>query len=149
MRVVLQRELDEVALADADEVPRHLAAERPEGVVDAVGEAHRLLDGLELDDHLRRMLAGDRCGHVGCGGEDRALLADQLIQQAGFAADSLDVSCAVSLEDGAISSSILTLKASVPGLDKAKFDELVDHAEHNCPISKLFNTTIKVDATLA
>ncbi len=83
--------------------------------------------------------------HAGC-------FAMQLafnIQQAGFAADSLDVSCAVSLEDGAISSSILTLKASVPGLDKAKFDELVDHAEHNCPISKLFNTTIKVDATLA
>lgn len=82
--------------------------------------------------------------HAGC-------FAMQLafnIQQAGFAADSLDVSCAVSLEDGAISSSILTLKASVPGIDKAKFDELVDHAEHNCPISKLFNTTIKVDATL-
>ncbi|GAB3320768.1 OsmC family protein [Larkinella ripae] len=83
--------------------------------------------------------------HAGC-------FAMQLafnIQQAGFAADSLDVSCAVTLEDGGITSSKLTLKASVPGLDQAKFDELVDHAEHNCPISKLFNTTISVDATLA
>ncbi|ADB38742.1 OsmC family peroxiredoxin [Spirosoma linguale] len=83
--------------------------------------------------------------HAGC-------FAMQLafnIQQAGFAADSLDVNCAISLEDGSISSSVLTLKASVPGLDKAKFDELVDHAEHNCPISKLFNTTITVNATLA
>jgi osmotically inducible protein OsmC len=83
--------------------------------------------------------------HAGC-------FAMQLafnIQQAGFAADSLDVKCDITLEDGAISSSKLTLTAAVPGLDKAKFDELVDHAEHNCPISKLFNTSISVNATLA
>lgn len=83
--------------------------------------------------------------HAGC-------FAMQLafnIQQAGFAADSLDVDCAISLEDGTITTSVLTLKAAVPGLDKAKFDELVDHAEHNCPISKLLNATITVDATLA
>ena len=53
------------------------------------------------------------------------------------------------LEDGGITSSKLTLNASVPGLDQAKFDELVDHAEHNCPISKLFKTEISVNATLA
>ena len=83
--------------------------------------------------------------HAGC-------FAMQLafnIQQAGFAADSLDVKCDITLEDSGITSSKLTLNASVPGLDKAKFDELVDHAEHNCPISKLFNTSISVDATLA
>jgi osmotically inducible protein OsmC len=83
--------------------------------------------------------------HAGC-------FAMQLafnIQQAGFTADALDVSCAITLEDSGITSSKLTLTASVPGLDPAKFDELVDHAEHNCPISKLFNTTISVDATLA
>jgi lipoyl-dependent peroxiredoxin len=83
--------------------------------------------------------------HAGC-------FAMQLafnIQQAGFAADTLDVRCDITLEDGGITSSKLTLNASVPGLDKAKFDELVDHAEHNCPISKLFNTNISVDATLA
>ncbi len=82
--------------------------------------------------------------HAGC-------FAMQLafnIQGAGFAADSLDVKCAITLEDSGITSSKLTLTASVPGLDKAKFDELVDHAEHNCPISKLFNTSISVDATL-
>ncbi|GAB4019884.1 OsmC family protein [Spirosoma migulaei] len=83
--------------------------------------------------------------HAGC-------FAMQLafnIQGAGFAADSLDVKCTITLEDSGITSSKLTLTASVPGLDKAKFDELVDHAEHNCPISKLFNTAISVDATLA
>ena len=83
--------------------------------------------------------------HAGC-------FAMQLafnIQGAGFTADSLEVSCAITLEDSGITSSKLTLNASVPGLDKAKFDELVDHAEHNCPISKLLNTAISVDATLA
>ncbi len=82
--------------------------------------------------------------HAGC-------FAMQLafnIQGAGFAADSLDVTCVVTLEDSGITSSKLTLTARVPDLEKAKFDELVDHAEHNCPISKLFNTTISVDATL-
>lgn len=83
--------------------------------------------------------------HAGC-------FAMQLafnIQGAGFAADTLDVNCAITLEDAGITSSKLTLTATVPGLDKAKFDELVEHAEKNCPISKLFNTTISVDATLA
>lgn len=83
--------------------------------------------------------------HAGC-------FAMQLafnIQGAGFAADSLDVTCDITLEDSGITSSKLTLTATVPGLDKVKFDELVDHAEHNCPISKLFNTSITVDATLA
>lgn len=82
--------------------------------------------------------------HAGC-------FAMQLafnIQQAGFTAVALDVSCAITLEDSGITSSKLTLTASVPGLDPTKFTELVDHAEHNCPISKLFNTTISVDATL-
>ncbi|MGF7217818.1 osmotically inducible protein OsmC [Spirosoma lacussanchae] len=82
--------------------------------------------------------------HAGC-------FAMQLafnIQQAGFAADSLDVQCTITLEDGGISSSNLKLTASVPGLENEKFNELVEHAEKNCPISKLFNTTINVDATL-
>lgn len=88
-------------------------------------------------------LAG--AAHAGC-------FAMQLafnIQQAGFEAESLDVRCDITLEDAGITSSKLTLNAIVPGLDKAKFDELVDHAEHNCPISKLFNTSIIVEATLA
>lgn len=82
--------------------------------------------------------------HAGC-------FAMQLafnIQQAGFAATSLDVTCAITLEDAGITRSTLSLQARVPGMDQAKFKELVDHAEHNCPISKLFNTDIRVETTL-
>ena len=75
---VQHRELHEVALAHADEVARHLAAEGPEGVVDAVGEAHGLLDALELDLDPGGVPAGDRGRHGGGEGDLGHLLADEL-----------------------------------------------------------------------
>lgn len=71
------------------------------------------------------------------------------IDAAGFTADSIETKCEINFVDGAIVGSHLTVNATVPGIDKAKFDELVKDAEKNCPISKLLNTEITVDATLA
>ncbi|GAB3271739.1 OsmC family protein [Larkinella harenae] len=73
------------------------------------------------------------------------------LQEAGFTASSIDTKAVVTLDSnsGSISSSKLTVTASVPDISKEKFDELVADAEKNCPISKLFNTTISVDATLS
>ena len=73
------------------------------------------------------------------------------LQEAGFTADSIDTQCVITLDtdSGSISESHLVVKASVPGIDKDKFQSLVDDAEKNCPISKLFNTKITVEATLA
>ena len=73
------------------------------------------------------------------------------LQGAGFTADSLDTECTITLDtdSGSISESHLVVKASVPGIDAEKFQSLVDDAEANCPISKLFNTKITVEATLA
>jgi osmotically inducible protein OsmC len=74
------------------------------------------------------------------------------LQAAGFTPDSLTTDCAVSIEpDGGgfkITRSALTLKASVPGLDKATFDQLVKEAKETCPVSRLFNTEITLEATL-
>jgi lipoyl-dependent peroxiredoxin len=42
----------------------------------------------------------------------------------------------------------LTLKAKVPGADSAKFQELAGMAKAGCPVSKLLNTKISLDATL-
>ncbi|WP_435354386.1 OsmC family protein [Emticicia sp. SJ17W-69] len=67
---------------------------------------------------------------------------------AGFIPENLETKCEITLENGAITNSHLILSASVPGISKEKFDELVADAEANCPISKLYNTTISVDATL-
>ena len=42
----------------------------------------------------------------------------------------------------------LTLRAKVPGLDAAKFKELAEGAKANCPVSKVLNATITLEATL-
>jgi osmotically inducible protein OsmC len=71
------------------------------------------------------------------------------LNAAGFTADELETRCDIDLTDGAIVSSHLTVHAKVPGISKEKFDECVKDAEANCPISKLFNTKISSEATLA
>jgi osmotically inducible protein OsmC len=43
----------------------------------------------------------------------------------------------------------LVVTASVPGIDKAKFEECAADAKANCPISKLLNTNITMEAKLA
>lgn len=68
---------------------------------------------------------------------------------AGFIPERLETSCAITLENGAITSSQLQLTAKVTGIPSDKFAELVKDAEKNCPISKLLNTNISVDYTLS
>lgn len=66
----------------------------------------------------------------------------------GFTPDQLETTCAITFENGAITKSDLTLKATVPGIDAAVFADCVKDAEVNCPISKLLNTEICVNYTL-
>jgi osmotically inducible protein OsmC len=72
-----------------------------------------------------------------------------VLQEGGFNPTELNVTCAINFENGAITNSHLTLKATVPGIDKAKFDAAAADAKANCPISKLLNTDITMEATLA
>ena len=39
-------------------------------------------------------------------------------------------------------------KAKVPGISKAEFDKLAEAAEKNCPVSKVLNAKITLNATL-
>lgn len=71
-----------------------------------------------------------------------------LLSGAGFTPENIDTKATITLENGAITSSHLELKATVPGLDKEKFLELAEEARTNCPISKLLNTEITLDAEL-
>jgi osmotically inducible protein OsmC len=86
--------------------------------------------------------------HAGC---FTMALAFQL-QAAGFTATELNTEAAISLDqEGAgftISKSALTLTATIPGIDQAKFDELAHAAETNCPVSRLLKAEITLDATL-
>jgi osmotically inducible protein OsmC len=74
------------------------------------------------------------------------------LQRAGFSPEELSTEAAVSLEqDGAgfrISRSALTLRAAVPNLDQATFAKLAQEAEKNCPVSKVLNAEITLDAKL-
>jgi osmotically inducible protein OsmC len=86
--------------------------------------------------------------HAGC---FTMALAFQL-QGAGFTPTELTTEAAVTLEkDGPgfkISKSALTLRAQVPDIEQAKFDELAKAAKEGCPVSKLFNAEITLNATL-
>ena len=63
--------------------------------------------------------------------------------------DTLETICDISLEDGKVTGSHLSINARVPGLSAVRFKELVDDASQNCIISKLLNAPITVDASLA
>ena len=63
--MILEMELDRVALAHADEAARHRAAESPERVSDAVGDRLVDFDHFELDDDLGRLFAIGRRRHHG------------------------------------------------------------------------------------
>jgi osmotically inducible protein OsmC len=87
--------------------------------------------------------------HAGC---FSMALAFQL-QGAGFTPNELATEAAVSIEQEGggfrITKSALTLRASVPGIDRAKFEELARAAEKNCPVSKVLNAEITMDFTLS
>jgi osmotically inducible protein OsmC len=87
--------------------------------------------------------------HAGC--FSMALSAQ--LGQAGLTAESIETTCAISLEklaDGfAITESHLDLKARVPGASQEAFDRAVQAAKTGCPVSKLFKTNITLTATLA
>jgi osmotically inducible protein OsmC len=75
------------------------------------------------------------------------------LQGAGFTPSELTTEAAVTLEPVGqgfrISRSALTLRASVPNLDEATFTRLAAEAEKNCPVSKVLNAEITLDAKLA
>jgi osmotically inducible protein OsmC len=75
-----------------------------------------------------------------------------ILGEAGLTAETMETTAEVTLDkvaDGyAITKVHLTLKAKVPGADRAKFDELVGKAKAGCPVSKLLKAEITLDATL-
>ncbi|MEJ7934194.1 OsmC family protein [Sphingobium sp. AN558] len=75
-----------------------------------------------------------------------------ILGEAGLTADKLETTAVVTLEQQdegfAITASKLTLKASIPGTDDATFQDLAGKAKANCPVSKLLNAQISLDAEL-
>jgi len=86
--------------------------------------------------------------HAGC---FSMALSGQLAQ-AGLTADSIRTTASVRLEKTdagfAITSVHLDVKARVPGADEAAFTTAANNAKAGCPVSKVLNAEITMDATL-
>ncbi|HVV28371.1 MAG TPA: OsmC family protein [Rhizomicrobium sp.] len=86
--------------------------------------------------------------HAGC----FTMALSLILGDAGFTAEDMNTKAEVSLVkqgDGfSITKSALTLRAKIPGIDAARFQELAGQAEKNCPVSKLLKCEITLDAAL-
>ena len=76
----------------------------------------------------------------------------KILGEANLTAERLETEAHVTLEkltDGfAITAIKLTLKGKVPGATQATFLELANKAKTGCPVSKVLNAEITLDATL-
>lgn len=75
-----------------------------------------------------------------------------ILGEAKLTAQQMDTSAEVTLEqvDGgfAITAVHLTLKARIPGADRATFEALAAKAKAGCPVSKVLKADISMDAIL-
>ncbi len=87
--------------------------------------------------------------HAGC---FSMALSGQL-GQAGLTAESINTTASVTLEKTdagfAITSVHLSVKAKVPGADSQAFETAANNAKAGCPVSKVLNAEITMDASLA
>lgn len=82
--------------------------------------------------------------HAGCFSMKLAFV----LGEAGITPRSINTDCAITLADGAVTKSELMLRASVDGGDEAGFRTAAEKAKAECPISKLLNCEITLDAQL-
>jgi osmotically inducible protein OsmC len=86
--------------------------------------------------------------HAGC----FTMALSLILGEAGHTAESMETTARVTLEqvDGgyAITAVHLDLKARVPGLDADGFATLANRAKAGCPVSKVLNAAITLDAAL-
>jgi osmotically inducible protein OsmC len=86
--------------------------------------------------------------HAGC---FSMALSGQL-GNAGMTAESIDTKASLTFEKTdagfTVTSIHLDVSVKIPGADQAKFDEAAQNAKKGCPISRLLNTNITMDAKL-
>jgi osmotically inducible protein OsmC len=86
--------------------------------------------------------------HAGC----FTMAVSAQLASAGLTAESLETTCTIRLEqkDGsfAITGSHLAMNAKIPGATQEAFEKATEAAKAGCPVSKLYNTTITLDARL-
>ncbi len=83
--------------------------------------------------------------HAGC----FTMKLSFVLQEGGFTADEIETKCDITLADGAITKSHLTVTAKIPNISKEQFEESAKNAKENCPVSKLLKADISMEATLS
>ena len=86
--------------------------------------------------------------HAGC----FAMALSGQLGDAGMTADSISTTASVTLEKSgdsfAITSVHLDVTARIPGAEKDAFDKAARNAKDGCPVSKVLNASITMDARL-
>lgn len=82
--------------------------------------------------------------HAGC----FSMKLSFVLGAAGLTPSRIETTCTITLEGGAITSSHLEVKAKVPKCKAGAFAEYAADAKANCPVSKLLNTEITMNAAL-
>lgn len=86
--------------------------------------------------------------HAGC----FSMALSKELGDAGITAESIDTRAEVTLDevDGgfAISAVHLSLRAKIPGADRTAFEQAVETAKNGCPVSKVLNAKITLEAVL-
>lgn len=86
--------------------------------------------------------------HAGC----YSMALSMILGQANLTPERIETHAQVTLEqDGGgftITAVHLDVKAKVPGADQATFDKCANDAKAGCPVSKVLNAEITMDATL-
>lgn len=87
--------------------------------------------------------------HAGC--FSMALSAE--LGKAGFTPTSIDTNATLTMDKTdagfTITAIHLDVKASIPNIDKAKFEEIANGAKKGCPVSRVLNANITMTATLS
>ena len=82
--------------------------------------------------------------HAGC----FSMKLSFVLGEAGFTPQELTTDCFITIDDGTITQANLVLNAKVPGISKEKFQQCAENAKANCPVSKLLNAKITLEANL-
>ncbi|MBB3229190.1 OsmC family protein [Halomonas stenophila] len=81
-----------------------------------------------------------------------SMALSMILGEAGFTPERIATQATVSLEEVeggfGITAIHLDTRASVPGADEAAFQDAANKAKEGCPVSKLFNAEISLDAKL-
>ena len=83
--------------------------------------------------------------HAGC----FSMKLTFVLGAAGFTPDRIETTCTITLDNGAITHSDLVTKVTISGITKEQFDAAAKDAKENCPVSKLLNAEISLDAQMA